>query len=316
MRLPPFPQVGRKSPCDADWVSSDPDVTFDSPRTDVGHPTTPLPALGLALALAYLVLGMEWSVLSARTSSHPDRPLYFMESLVSTALMVVPPLLITRVPAPLRRQAAPFLILAGALNLAFAIIPNYYLLGSASAYVAYAMGWMRFRGRPTLALLAALGTPILMLVSSPLMQVFLPHLAVNATDTVAVRLPWYVGYSLLFAVLPVCVPVLLTGLARFRSPSVRATPSYPVPSAVPIAPAPVDPGWNAFAVASLVFSLVLGAPWAIVLGHIAHAQIRRTHEKGSGLAIGGLVLGYGSIVAVGLLIWFIYEAFKNWTYTF
>lgn len=287
-------------------------MTLDALRTDADRPTTPLPALGLVLAVALVVVGMEWSLLPSRTTGNPDRPLYFVESLVSTALMVAPPLLITRIPALLRRQAAPFLILAGALNLAFQIIPNYYMVGSVSVFVAYAMGWMRLRGRPTLTLLASLGAPVLVLVSAPLYQVFLPNVVVSDTPTaVGSRLGWFVGFSLLFTVLPVCIPVLIAGIARLRSPSVRTAPDG---SAL----TPVDEGaeWNVFAVASIVFSLVLGAPIGIVLGHIAHSQIRRTREKGSGLATWGLVLGYGTIIVVGLLIWIIYEAFKNWTFTF
>jgi hypothetical protein len=56
---------------------------------------------------------------------------------------------------------------------------------------------------------------------------------------------------------------------------------------------------NAWAIASLVLSFcvwfyVLGSLAAIVSGHIALRQIRRSHgrQSGTGLAITGLVLGY------------------------
>jgi hypothetical protein len=35
---------------------------------------------------------------------------------------------------------------------------------------------------------------------------------------------------------------------------------------------------------------------AIVLGHMARSQIRRTGERGSGLALAGLALGWGAVV--------------------
>ncbi len=46
-----------------------------------------------------------------------------------------------------------------------------------------------------------------------------------------------------------------------------------------------------FAVLSLVFSLLV-APIGIIFGHIAIADIRRTRERGRGLAVAGLVVGY------------------------
>jgi len=38
---------------------------------------------------------------------------------------------------------------------------------------------------------------------------------------------------------------------------------------------------------------------AIVLGHVARRQIRRTGEQGSGLALAGLILGY---IGAGMLV--------------
>lgn len=48
---------------------------------------------------------------------------------------------------------------------------------------------------------------------------------------------------------------------------------------------------NTFAVLALVFG-VLGGYLAIIFGHAALSQIKRTGERGSGLAIAGLILGY------------------------
>ncbi len=68
-------------------------------------------------------------------------------------------------------------------------------------------------------------------------------------------------------------------------------------------PARVPPT-NGLAIAALVcglaemFTLGLSAIPAVILGHLAHGQIRRTGERGSGLAVAGLVFGY-----LGIGIW-------------
>jgi hypothetical protein len=56
----------------------------------------------------------------------------------------------------------------------------------------------------------------------------------------------------------------------------------------PYAPVPTT---NTMAILALVFAFVF-APAAIVLGHVAKKQIRRTGEQGEGLATAGLWLGY------------------------
>jgi uncharacterized protein DUF4190/uncharacterized protein DUF1707 len=69
------------------------------------------------------------------------------------------------------------------------------------------------------------------------------------------------------------------------------------------APVSVPGGTSQLAIASLLcgifqfpFWLVSGIP-AIVLGHMARREIRRTGQQGAGLAMTGLVLGY-----IGLLL--------------
>jgi hypothetical protein len=59
----------------------------------------------------------------------------------------------------------------------------------------------------------------------------------------------------------------------------------------PYYPPPQATGTNTMAILSLVFAFVL-APLAIVFGHMAKGQIKRTGEDGDGLATAGLVLGY------------------------
>ena len=54
------------------------------------------------------------------------------------------------------------------------------------------------------------------------------------------------------------------------------------------------PPTNGMAIASLICGLAfgVGAIPAVILGHLAHGQIKRNGERGEGLAIAGLVLGY------------------------
>jgi hypothetical protein len=80
----------------------------------------------------------------------------------------------------------------------------------------------------------------------------------------------------------------------------------------PIAP-PAPPGppararTNSLAIASVACGLAqfafgpLGTIPAIVFGHLARSQIKRTGEQGAGLAIIGLLLGWGA-VALGILL--------------
>lgn len=83
----------------------------------------------------------------------------------------------------------------------------------------------------------------------------------------------------------------------------------PVP--VDVGPATVAPVGkaNGLAVASLVFGFaqfmvgpVATVP-AIVFGHMARNQIKQTGEQGAGLALAGLVLGWGA-VALGIILMF------------
>lgn len=70
---------------------------------------------------------------------------------------------------------------------------------------------------------------------------------------------------------------------------------------VPVAP----PGNNALAIASLCCGVAQVMLWplatipAVVLGHVARHQIRRTGEQGAGLALAGLILGW---IGVGFAV--------------
>ncbi len=79
----------------------------------------------------------------------------------------------------------------------------------------------------------------------------------------------------------------------------------PVPHWRPVPPAPRT---NPLAIASLVCGLAqpftggLTMIPAVVLGHVAQSQIRRTGERGGALATVGLVLGWFGIAVVVLVI--------------
>lgn len=75
-------------------------------------------------------------------------------------------------------------------------------------------------------------------------------------------------------------------------------PGQPMP-AIAVAPtAAPSGGSNVLAVLALVFGLLGGGLVAVVLGHLARGQIRRTGERGDGMAIAGLVLGYLGLAVV------------------
>ncbi len=87
------------------------------------------------------------------------------------------------------------------------------------------------------------------------------------------------------------------------------TPPPAAPAATPYAAAATGPKTNTLAIISLVlaFFISLGA---VICGHIALGQIKKTGENGRGLAIAGLVLGYLGLVAgfIGFIAWLLFFA--------
>jgi hypothetical protein len=82
-------------------------------------------------------------------------------------------------------------------------------------------------------------------------------------------------------------------------------PGYP-PQAYPV------PGTNGMAIASLVLGILwiywIGSILALILGHVAKRQIRRTGETGGGMATAGIVLGWIGIavlVIMGIVLGFV-----------
>lgn len=88
-------------------------------------------------------------------------------------------------------------------------------------------------------------------------------------------------------------------------------PESRLPSPPPAAPtAPVAQRTNGLAIASLVLGLVwvywIGSILAIIFGHVALSQIKKSGstQGGRGMAIAGLVLGYVSIVlSILFFVW-------------
>ena len=87
-------------------------------------------------------------------------------------------------------------------------------------------------------------------------------------------------------------------------PAARATVAVPAAGTGAVAPVAAT---NAMAIASFACGLgqfafgPLATIPAIVFGHMARSQIRRTGEQGAGLALAGLVLGWGAVV-LGVII--------------
>jgi type IV secretory pathway VirB2 component (pilin) len=80
----------------------------------------------------------------------------------------------------------------------------------------------------------------------------------------------------------------------------------PVPRPTMVAPAANTT--NGFAIASLACGLAqfvfgpLATIPAIVFGHMARGQIKRTGEQGAGLALAGLILGWATVILAIVLI--------------
>jgi len=95
------------------------------------------------------------------------------------------------------------------------------------------------------------------------------------------------------------------------APPAYNTPAAPAYGSAPAAPQAYSPQgygqptgedkWNVLAIVSFVSAFFVSLA-AIICGHIALSQIKRTGEKGRGLAIAGLVLGYLGVVAFIIFI--------------
>jgi hypothetical protein len=95
--------------------------------------------------------------------------------------------------------------------------------------------------------------------------------------------------------------------AGFQTPGSTMTARYGSP-----APYPGQGATNGSAIASLVCGLIgmlaffPAAIAAVVCGHVARRQIARTGERGAGMALAGLILGYlGVAITVLIVVFFI-----------
>jgi hypothetical protein len=89
-------------------------------------------------------------------------------------------------------------------------------------------------------------------------------------------------------------------IQQWQAAYALANPGQPVP-APPLgvgAQSTAGQGTSIFAILSLVFGIA-GGLLAIVFGHIALSEIKKTGQAGYGMAVAGLVLGYGWL-AIGL----------------
>jgi hypothetical protein len=68
------------------------------------------------------------------------------------------------------------------------------------------------------------------------------------------------------------------------------------------------PPYDGLAITSFILGVLwfgwMGSILAVILGHIALRNIRRTHASGRGLAIAGLILGYVGLSTLALFILF------------
>lgn len=104
-----------------------------------------------------------------------------------------------------------------------------------------------------------------------------------------------------------------------QQPYAAAQPGYPAQQpygAAPPYPAPgyggypVGPKYNVLAIISMIASIVgalwivpfLGALAGVIMGHISLRQIARTGERGRGMALAGVIVGW---VALGLFVLFV-----------
>lgn len=63
-----------------------------------------------------------------------------------------------------------------------------------------------------------------------------------------------------------------------------------------------NPSTNAFAIVALVTSIVGISIAGVIFGHLSLSQIKKTGEKGYGMALAGLIIGY---VGVGIGVLFV-----------
>ena len=74
----------------------------------------------------------------------------------------------------------------------------------------------------------------------------------------------------------------------------NAAPAAPAPAA-PAAPAAPTEKWNVLSIVAFVLAIVQINVVAIILGFIGLSQVKKTCERGRGLAIAAIIIGFASI---------------------
>jgi hypothetical protein len=137
----------------------------------------------------------------------------------------------------------------------------------------------------------------------------------------ALQAGWFLAMESIFPswVYSTLVPIPLVGATALMVAAVafagrltrsgdiaEPTPPAPLPAvaAAPVGrPVAAADSTNTLAVLALVFGLTGISLGAVICGHLGLAQIRRTGERGHGMAVAGLVLGYLALaVAIGFLV--------------
>ncbi|MGI9823693.1 DUF4190 domain-containing protein [Agromyces sp. Marseille-Q5079] len=78
-------------------------------------------------------------------------------------------------------------------------------------------------------------------------------------------------------------------------------PPAPVPAAAPAAPVTPSEKWNVLSIVGFVLSIIGFNVVAIVLGFIGLSQVKKTGERGRGLALAAVIIGFASIV-IGIIL--------------
>lgn len=92
--------------------------------------------------------------------------------------------------------------------------------------------------------------------------------------------------------------------AQPAAPAYGSAPAYD--AGTPAYGAPAGQKTNVLAIVSLVSAFFISLV-AIITGHIALSQIKKTGEQGRGLAIAGLIIGYIGLVVgiIFLIVWIV-----------
>ena len=264
------------------------------------HPSA---ALGSRIRLATLIAVVAALALPG-ILYYISEPAYQLSTWIlvvaSTALAVV--MVVTGSPAPARRAGALLLVFAYALlQLSPQLFPSGYVLwwaflfGSLSAlFLAWALS-SGFRSRGYFGILIGAGFFVVMSILESLFEggYLLSPLLVTGTilGTVLISRRLERRGRLAAAVAGPAGAMFDTSSAGYTALPTSAVSSQGYPAKA-----------NMFAMLSLIFGLLSGSVLAIVFGHLAKSQIRKSGETGGGLATAGLVLGYFWLAAGAVLL--------------